>query len=379
MINTFSGGVFTDTIDDGRSGAEIELTPSGVSARLPNGDCFVIGYRDCQVEIGGNSGRMVFCRNSDRSLTVFCEDRKFPRELSFASSGTLDGQLGDRLRQRKSIARRERVVLVSVLLGLIVLAVGGYFGIRAGAIAAVDALPTSVDRQLGNAAFQSMDLGGPEVTDAVVVGAMQSMVDRIAPQAAIEGIQFEVHVIRSPLINAFALPGGKMVVFTGLIENAENANQVASVLGHEMAHVTLRHGLQRISHSMGIWAAVTFLIGDVSGLMAAGASLFQVATVNSYSREQENAADEEGIRMLHGAGIDPQGMAQFFQLLEEQHTGLPGMLTWVSTHPDHASRIATVKAQVAALPQREYQPIDLDWAAIQARVNKNDSTILGDD
>lgn len=373
MISTFPGGIFSDTIDDGRSGAEIALTPSGVSARLPNGDSFLIPYRDCQVEIGGNSGRMVFCRNCDRSLTIFCEDRKFPKELSFAASGTLDAQLGDSLRQRKSQSRRERLVLISVLSVLIVLAIGSYLGLRAGAKVAVHALPTSVDHQIGSAAFASMDLGGPEINDEIVVGAMQSIVDRLAPEAAIDSMQFEVHVIQSPSVNAFALPGGKIVVFTGLIQNAGNADQVAAVLGHEMAHATLRHGLQRISHSMGIWAAVSLLIGDASGVMAAGVNLFQIATINSYSREQENAADEEGIRMMHGAGIDPKAMAQFFQLLEEEHAGLPEMLTWVSTHPDHASRIANIKDKVAALPHREYRPIELDWAKIQARLNQNDS------
>jgi hypothetical protein len=124
MINTFSGGVFSETLDDGRAGAEIELTPSGVRARSPDGKLFLIPFGECRVEIGGYNGRMVFCRNADRSVTIFSEDRKFPKELSFASSGTLDGQLGDSLRGRRSKSRRERVILAAVLIGLAVLAVG---------------------------------------------------------------------------------------------------------------------------------------------------------------------------------------------------------------------------------------------------------------
>jgi predicted Zn-dependent protease len=223
-----------------------------------------------------------------------------------------------------------------------------------------------------------MDLGGPELNDVLVVGAMQSIVDRLAPHAAIDGLKFKVHVVDSPVVNAFALPGGTMVVFTGLIENAKNADQVAAVLGHEMAHATLRHGLQRISHSIGIWAAVTLLVGDASGLFAAGADLVQLATLNSYSREQENAADEEGIRMLHAAAIDPTSMAQFFQLLEQQHGDLPGMLAWISTHPDHAARIENVQSRVASLPPREYQPLEIDWEQVQDRVRNSDSNQNGD-
>ena len=213
---------------------------------------------------------------------------------------------------------------------------------------------------------------------AVRQSSSSLIVDRLAPHAAFEGMDFEVHVVNSPAVNSFALPGGTMVVFTGLIEHAESADQVAAVLGHEMAHATLRHGLQRISHSMGIWAAVSLLIGDASGLLAAGADLFQFATMNSYSREQENAADDEGIRMLYSAGIDPASMAQFFQLLEEQHGNLPGMLAWISTHPDHASRVENVQSKVAKLKRRKYQPIEIDWEQVQDRIRNIDSDKHGD-
>ncbi len=378
MERNFSGGIFSDTLDDGRAGAEIELSPSGVCARLSDGESFVIPYRDCQVEIGGFSGRMVFCRNADRSVTIFCEDRKFPAALSYASSGILDAQLGESLRQRRGESRRGLMIGVASLLGIAVFLVAGYYGVRVGARAAVRALPISVDRQLGSAAFKSMDLGGPELTDPVVVGAMKNIVDRLAPHAAISEMQFDVHVVDSPQINAFCLPGGTMVIYTGLIENAENADQVAAVLGHEMAHATLRHGLERTSQSLGIWAAMTLLVGDTGGLIAAGADLFQMASVNSYSRGQENAADEEGVRMLHAAGIDPISLSRFFQVLEKEHGDLPGVLTWISTHPQHADRIANVDATVAALPDREYQPVQVDWPNVQRRVKENELTPQGD-
>jgi predicted Zn-dependent protease len=377
MERTFSGGIFSDTLDGGRAGAKVELTPSGVCARTPDGESFVIAFRDCQVEVGGFSGRMVFCRNADRSLTIFCEDRKFPEALSFASSGILDQQLGEGQRQQRNESRRGTLIGTAVLIGIAVLAVVSYFGIRAGGKAAVHALPISVDRQIGSAAFKSMDLGGPEITDEVVVGAMQTIVDRLAPHAAIDGMQFDVHVVDSPAVNAFALPGGTIVVFTGLISSADQADQVAGVLGHEISHATLRHGLQRIGQSLGIWAAVTLLLGETGGLTAAAVDLFQVASINSYSQEHENDADAESVRMLHAAGIDPLALSRFFQTLEEEEGDLPGLVSWISTHPQHAARIANVKSLVAALPQREYQPLEIDWENVQSRVMKTESKPSG--
>jgi hypothetical protein len=106
MERTFSGGIFSDELDDGRAGADIELLPSGVCACSTEGEAFVIPFRDCQIEIGGFSGRMVFCRNADRSVTIFCEDREFPSALSLASWGTLDSQLGETQTASRGVATR---------------------------------------------------------------------------------------------------------------------------------------------------------------------------------------------------------------------------------------------------------------------------------
>ena len=77
MENTFSGGVFSETLTGGRAGAEIELAPGGVSARAPGGETFFVPYRECQVEFGGYSGRMVFCRDAERTVTIGSASKAF--------------------------------------------------------------------------------------------------------------------------------------------------------------------------------------------------------------------------------------------------------------------------------------------------------------
>ncbi|MHB8901160.1 MAG: M48 family metallopeptidase, partial [Thermoguttaceae bacterium] len=309
-----------------------------------------------------------FCRNQDRSLTIFSEDRKFPAALQQASAGLLDEQLGQQLRRRRSESRWARIVTATILATIVLLLVGGYYAVRAGARAAALAVPVSVDREIGQMAMKSMDLGGPEITDPVVVAAVQSMVDRLAPHADGTGMAFEIHVIDSPTVNAFALPGGQMVVFTGLIAEADEPEQLAGVLAHEMAHATLRHGLTRIGQSLGFSAALHLLLGDAEGLVAAGAELFQLASINSYSREQEMAADLEGSRMLHAAAIDPAALARFLQVLQQQGD-LPGVVSWIGTHPQHQERIAAIQQHLAAMPKQDYRPVEVDWAEVQKKVN----------
>ncbi len=365
---TFSGGVFSKSIEGGRASAQIQLTREGIVAVANSGEQFVLNYRECQIEIGGASDRMYFCRNADRSITIYCEERMFPQTLSQTSMGLLD----DQIRLRKTEHRREiwtgRGWVTAFLVACAVLLVVGYYGVRAAGQAAARALPVSFDKRIGELAYKNMDIGGVEVHDPVVREAIQKMVDRLAPHAAIKELDFDVHVYKSPLVNAFALPGGKIVVFTGLIEKADEPEQVAGVLGHEMAHATLRHGLERIGQSLGMAAAVTLLIGDTGGVVAAGADLFRMASVNSYGRAQESAADAEGVRMLHAAGMDPSGLPKFFETLKHEEGDIPDAISWISTHPKHEERIAALEKQIAALPAPVLIPLELDWSDIQRRV-----------
>lgn len=367
-LSSFSGGVFSASIEGGRAGAQIHLNREGISAVAMSGAKFLLPYRECQIEIGGASDRMVFCRNADRSLTIYCEERTFPESLAEASMGLLT----DQIRLRKTQQRREiwsgRGWVVAFLVASAVLIVGGYFGVRAAGQAAARALPISVDERIGNLAYRSMDIDGVELHDPVVKQAIQKMVDRLSPHAAIKDIQFDIHVFRSPMVNAFALPGGKIVVFTGLIEKADSPTQVAGVLGHEMAHVTLRHGLERVGQSLGMTAAVTLLIGDTGGVVTAGADLFQMASVNSYGRAQESAADAEGVRMMHAAGIDPTGLPKFFEILKQEEGEIPDAFAWISTHPQHDDRIQSIEKQIASLPDCVPVPLEIDWQDIQRRV-----------
>ena len=86
----------------------------------------------------------------------------------------------------------------------------------------------------------------------VVVDAIDTIVRRLADHASRTDVTYEVWVVDAPIVNAFALPGGYIVVYTGLIDKAETPEQLAGVIAHEMAHVTKRHGLQRVAQSAGV-------------------------------------------------------------------------------------------------------------------------------
>lgn len=171
---------------------------------------------------------------------------------------------------------------------------------------------------------------------------------------------FTFTVLDSDIVNAFALPGGYVYISRGLLALADNEAELAGVLGHEVGHVNARHTAQRYDRAQTAqWgtAAATILGGILFG--DAGAQLGQQAGglggtyyVQSYSREQEFAADELGIRYLTRAGYDPQAMASFLAKLDADsrlRARLAGKdapeADWTSSHPSAPDRVSRARAE----------------------------------
>ncbi len=374
----FNGGIFSEQLEGGRAGAEIRLDAWGIAARTRNDDAYTLPYHACRLELGGASGRMLFCRDAAESLTIFCEDKRFPEALGAQGGPQMRGQL-DQISRRR---RRER--LRSGLWGLFFTALflfllgGVYIGIKSGARAAIGALPVSVDQKIGELAIKTMDLKGEKVDDPVLAEAVQTIVERLSPLGGEGRFSFDAQVVDAPIVNAFALPGGRIVLYTGLIEKAETAEQVAGVLAHEMAHVTRRHGLERIVQSVGVVVALDILLGDASGLVALGVELLKNAAVTSYSRAQEAEADEVGIAIMNGSGLRALELAAFFEVLESEGAVPPKLLTWFSSHPSGEDRMQAIRDLAAALPSGDYRPLPLDWKKIREHTRNKYKKQLGE-
>jgi predicted Zn-dependent protease len=364
-MDDFPGGVFSDDVNGGRAGARVRPGWAGVEAQTPDGQRFTVPYETCVLERGGASGHMVFCHTPDRRLTVFCEDPGFPAALARHGGGRVAGELA-RLAAETRRDRRRTWSLVAVgLVACALLAWGGLLLLQVGAGAAVHALPVSVDQKVGELAMQVSKLEGPKVHDPVLTQAVNLMVSRLAPHASHPGLDFQVTVVDAPVVNAFCLPGGRMVVHTGLLAAADKPDQVAGVVAHEMAHATLRHGMERVVQSAGAVVAINVLLGDVGGLVALGAEIARHGLLTRYGREQETAADLEGARMMLEAGLDPTALADFFAVLEKQQGDVPDALSWLSSHPQLSQRQETLRNLARGQRPQEPRPLDLDWDAVR--------------
>lgn len=357
-------------LKDGRAGAQVRLEAGFITAEAHGGETFRIPQPACRLDQGGASGKMIFCRDEARDLIIFSEARGFLEALASASPD-LEPEV-NRLREAGLRAARTRrrwtLGLTAAAVGLVV---GGYYGVRFAAARAMQGLPIEVDSQIGSMARDSLVDSATRVEDPVVLAAVEQIVERLEPHAEAQAgldFQFETLVLEGPDINAFALPGGTVVVYTGLLEHAQDVDQVAGVLAHELAHVTRRHGIRRIGQSLGVIAAVQLLLGDVGGLAGTAVEVLQVAAVSSYGRDQESESDADAVRTLHAAGLDPTRLADFFRTLAQAQGDVPEILAWQSTHPQHVERVEAIETLAEALGPTQAQPLDIDWPEVQAHL-----------
>lgn len=165
-----------------------------------------------------------------------------------------------------------------------------------------------------------------------------------------KGFTWAVSLIESPQINAFCLPGGKICVYTGILNVAQSETGLAVVMGHEMAHATLRHGSERVfqqKQAQTLLSGVNFSLGDMNygqrraimGAIGAGA---QYGYLLPFGRDHESEADTVGLRYMAQAGYDPREAIAFWQRMG-QASGGKGQPEFMSTHPSHETRISRLK------------------------------------
>ncbi len=160
--------------------------------------------------------------------------------------------------------------------------------------------------------------------------------------------KIEVRVIESEDINAFALPGGKIFVYTGIIDKMESYEQLVALLGHEVSHVVNRHSLKSICRSAATSIVIASLFGDVTGISSGILSQADRFKQLDYSRDLETEADDNGLQVMVQNKIDPKGMIDLLKLLKVEGTEMPQYMKYLSTHPDTDSRILNISTNPQA-------------------------------
>jgi len=236
------------------------------------------------------------------------------------------------------------------------------------------ALNPQQEAALGAQAFQEV-LGEGQVVHGPLDEAVKSITKRLADatlnpeflrltEQKPQEMAWEVRVLRSKEVNAFCLPGGKMVVYTGIVPVAQTNEGLAVVMGHEISHALAHHGAERMMHQkiaqIGVAAAGASLGElDVQQRMQIMQVLNAGATfgILSYSRKHESEADRMGVLLMAAAGYDPRESIRFWERMAKISGG-KSPPEFMSTHPSHETRIRDLEQEwiKPALPLYDANP-----------------------
>lgn len=347
-------------------------SPGGVRARVSfHGDSMLVQGRQFQMSVpgrevrlktGGYDGRqwMLTWTGENGEVSAALQGDTEIRLMRQYAPPALAAQLGratKAARRRQNLFRAMAVALIVLLLLPLLLA--GLFWLNSERISAwvADHISLETEQRLGELSFTQLRTG----LKLRQTGPAPDMVRRIGERlTAGSAYRYQWFVADNPEVNAFAMPGGYVVVNTGLLKAADSAEEVAGVLAHEVQHVELRHSLKNLIHQLGWRAVLSVALGDLSG--GVWVDIADHLGGLEFSRDLEREADMKGLETLRKANIAPGGMASFFAKLAQRDGTQVALL---SSHPTSQERLDNLNQAIASLGSYAYRPLPFDWKQVR--------------
>ncbi len=320
-----------------------------------------------QITNGGNNGELIFFAHPNKAGLIFYTAQKaILKESVFHEEPEIKAQITVLKNSRRKIVLGTSIGFAIVLAFIISLFLLKNTFVEALARKA----PIEWEAKIGDKLFESLkyqyEFIHNDSLEREFLIAAKPLVDQIRK----EGTKVEFYFIKQASINAFALPGGKVVIQTGLIDHAKSWEELLGVVGHELAHVTRRHHLRGVINNLGLFVLVSSFIGDFNS--AAGAIINTGGDLASLSNDRafETEADETGMNYLIASQIDPKGMISFFKTLKkESGSKMEDYTSFMSTHPATSERIQHLND---ILKNKKYyiRPVNGDFKAFKKHITQ---------
>lgn len=235
------------------------------------------------------------------------------------------------------------------------------------------------EADIGQQVMASIRRSAPQIQDPLIYDYLQAITYRLVPSAPLDNRDLKLVLIDSPALNAFAVPGGIVGVNGGLFLKAATEQQFASVMAHELAHLSQRHFARRMAQQEA--SAPLTLAGMIAGIVLsaitqsdigiaaiAGTQALSVQNMLAYSRAHEQEADRVGMEILANAGLDPRGMPEMFEVMMRQNRLQGNQLPeYLSTHPLTQNRVADSRNRAEQYPD-ERIPDGQEYHLVRSRL-----------
>jgi predicted Zn-dependent protease len=368
---------FHVSLPEGRAAGELSLSDAGFHFQSESGST-TLPFEGALLTLGGASNRLVFVTHpASPEWSIYTSERSIlqdPRVLQHPSLLQAVGQIRSKRARNLAVVLAAAAALLSLPL-LLLLNLGSLTRVAARQV------PADWEMQLGELAFNQYELRGNLVEDTATAKLLEDLTAPLTAAVPESRYRFRLHIARDSSVNAFALPGGYIVVHSELLLRADTAEELLGVLAHEISHVTEQHGTRNLIASAGVALTLQLLIGDAGGVFGTLASAAPFLLTQRYSRGFERESDRRGYELLVRANIDPSGMVSFFEKLKAEEarrraklrkqgdTGelISELSEFMSTHPTTDSRIAELRKMVAA-HNGAYRDLGETFAALRARV-----------
>ena len=309
-----------------------------------------------KVSHGGTGNRYVYFTHEDYpGWTISTDDKKVLKH---------DAVKRDEGRKKSvsKIKRNRNFLKISVwsLVGVTVSIFVLFFIFRGAIVESVaQQIPPEWEQEVSGTMLESALMGNTVVEDTNIIAQLNEITSPLVANVTNKDFKFTFTIIEDESLNAYALPGGAIVIHSGLIAKANHVNEVAGVLAHEISHVTRRHHIRGIVDKLGFFVLLRAFLGDAAGIGTELALMGSSLEALRYSRDYELEADESGWELMLAANLDPNGMIAFFEQLQHEHGSMPAEASFLSTHPATEERIEKLKAK--ALNKTDYTPINIDF------------------
>ena len=328
-----------------------------------NDNTYLLPISEADFKLGGEADSFLVI--SDKDITIYTKDAAIFDDLILKSDtkSQMIVELKDKYTRRRTHSKLSPLYL---LLTLVLVAGILYGGLYATTYVISQSFPLSWEKKIGDIAAPQI-VGTKRVTDESITKPIEEIGKHLEAFSGNDNYKFKYYVVKDDEVNAFALPGGHVIVNTGLIEKSDSYEEVAGVMAHELQHVYQRHGIEKIVSDVGMSLTLMMIFGDFSGVVnAVGGQLLGL----KFSREEESEADALGLELMYKSKINPEGMISFFKKLESINKEASNLPDFISTHPNTKQRIEDLQTLV----KNKYSNISnkkefaFEWKKIKAKV-----------
>lgn len=257
-----------------------------------------------------------------------------------------------------------RKVFFCALGAVAVICVLYFWGIPGLSTVAASFVPVSWEERLGEEVAQHLAPAKERCNDPGRARVLEEIVRTLTARLPQQPYKFRLIVVNDGAVNALAAPGGYIIIFRGLLDQTQSAEELAGVLAHEMQHVLLRHSTRALLQQATTGVLLAAVTGDTGGATSFGGQAAQALALLSYSRKSEEEADNNAVTMLIDAGVNPAGLISFFEKLDAISRKKPRIPVYLSTHPDLDKRLHRLRPLTARSGQPAALLPSYDWTNI---------------